>query len=90
MIAGDEWWRPIPHAGAPGTPSDPRGPRRRSFADGFVALLLPIYLLERGFSAFAIGSIITSTLVGSALLTLWVGMIANQHPRRRMLSRPVC
>jgi MFS family permease len=56
----------------------------RSFADGFVALLLPIYLLERGFSAFAIGSIITSTLIGSALLTFWVGMIANQHPRRMM------
>lgn len=85
MIAGNEWWRLIPQ----GVSRDAlwilaaRGVR--SFADGFVALLLPIYLLERGFSAFAIGSIITSTLIGSALLTLWVGMIANQHPRRKML-----
>ena len=84
-MAGDEWWRPIPQ----GVSRDAlwiiaaRG--ARSFADGFVALLLPIYLLELGFSAFAIGSIITSTLIGSALLTLWAGMIANRHPRRRML-----
>jgi MFS family permease len=57
----------------------------RSFADGFVALLLPSYLLELGFSAFAIGSIITSTLIGSALLTLWAGLIANRYSRRQML-----
>jgi hypothetical protein len=29
----------------------------RAFGDGFVALLLPIYLIERGFSALAIGAI---------------------------------
>jgi MFS family permease len=57
----------------------------RAFADGFVALLLPIYLLELGFSAIAIGSIITATLIGSALLTLYAGLIANGMSRRRML-----
>jgi MFS family permease len=57
----------------------------RAFADGFVALLLPIYLLELGFSAFAIGAIVCGTLIGTALLTLWVGMIANRHSRRRLL-----
>jgi predicted MFS family arabinose efflux permease len=57
----------------------------RAFADGFVALLLPVYLVGLGFDAFAIGAIAASTLVGSALLTLWVGMIANRHSRRLLL-----
>jgi len=68
-----------------------RGGRRcvargvRAFGDGYVALLLPIYLVELGFSALAIGAIITSTLIGTALLTLWVGWIANRHSRRLLL-----
>jgi predicted MFS family arabinose efflux permease len=57
----------------------------RAFADGFVSLLLPIYLVELGFSALAIGVIVTSTLIGTALLTLWVGLIANRYSRRRLL-----
>ena len=57
----------------------------RAFADGFVALLMPVYLIGLGFNAFAVGAIAASTLVGSALLTLWVGMIANRHSRRRLL-----
>jgi MFS family permease len=82
---GEEWWRPLP----PGLSRDALwilgGRAVRSFADGFVALLLPVYLLELGFDAFAIGTIITSTLIGSALLTLWAGLIAHRHSRRRML-----
>ncbi len=57
----------------------------RAFADGFVSLLLPIYLLELGFGTLAIGSIITSTLLGSALLTFWIGIVAHRFPRRSML-----
>jgi MFS family permease len=57
----------------------------RAFADGFVALLLPIYLVELGFSPFAIGSIVASTLIGTALLTLWIGWVAHRHSRRRLL-----
>jgi predicted MFS family arabinose efflux permease len=85
MATGDEWWRPMP----PGASRDAlrilaaRGVR--AFADGFVALLLPIYLVEIGFSSLAIGMIVASTLIGSALLTLWVGLIANRHSRRRLL-----
>ena len=55
------------------------------FGDGFVSLSLPIYLVELGFSALAIGAIVTSTLIGTALLTLWVGWIANRHSRRLLL-----
>jgi MFS family permease len=57
----------------------------RAFGDGFVALLLPIYLVERGFSALAVGTIVTGTLIGTALMTLWVGWIANRHSRRLLL-----
>ena len=82
---GDEWWRPMP----PGTSADAlrvltaRGVR--AFGDGFVALLLPIYLVELGFSALAIGAIVTSTLIGTAILTLGVGWIANRYSRRLLL-----
>jgi hypothetical protein len=47
--SGDEWWRPMP----PGASADAlrvltaRGVR--AFGDGFVALLLPIYLVQLGF-----------------------------------------
>ena len=37
----------------------------RAFADGFVALLLPIYLVDLGFSPLAVGAIVASTLIGS-------------------------
>ena len=57
----------------------------RSFADGFVALLLPAYLTGLGFDSIAIGAIITATLLGSAGLTLAVGIFANRFPRRRLL-----
>jgi len=57
----------------------------RAFGDGFVALLVPIYLVELGFSPLAVGAIVTSTLMGTALLTLWVGMVANRYSLRRLL-----
>jgi MFS family permease len=82
---GDEWWRPLP----PGTSADALrvlGARGvRAFGDGFVALLLPIYLVELGFSPLAVGAIVTSTLIGTALLTLWIGWIANRYSRRLLL-----
>lgn len=58
----------------------------RAFADGCVALLLPAYLLALGYSPLAIGSIITGTLIGSALLTLTLGAHAHQFQRRALLS----
>ena len=85
LASGDEWWRPLP----PGASADvlrilaARGVR--AFGDGFVALLLPIYLVERGFSALAVGTIVTGTLVGTALMTLWVGWVANRYSRRLLL-----
>ena len=51
--------------------------------------MLPIYLLELGFGTFVIGTIITSTLIGSALLTFSIGLVAHRFARRAML-RSAC
>ncbi|HVG04780.1 MAG TPA: MFS transporter, partial [Burkholderiaceae bacterium] len=57
----------------------------RAFGDGYVSLLLPLYLLELGFGAFDVGVIATATLMGSGLLTLLVGLRANGYHYRTVL-----
>ena len=85
MISGNEWWRPMPQGASADAIRILAARGVRAFGDGFVALLLPIYLFDLGFSALAIGAIVCGTLVGTALLTLWVGLIANRHSLRRLL-----
>lgn len=59
----------------------------RGFADGLVSVLLVGYLTRRGFSPFEVGAIVTATLVGSAALTLGVGLIGDRlHVRPVLLS----
>ena len=58
----------------------------RAFADGFVSVLLPAYLLSLGFQAFQIGAVATATLVGSAALTLLVGLVAHRFRTRPLLT----
>jgi MFS family permease len=57
----------------------------RAFGDGFTALLLPVYLTGLGFSAFRVGAITTATLLGSAMLTLAVGLVGHRYPAKRLL-----
>ncbi len=57
----------------------------RAFADGFVSLLLPVYLKALGFGAFQIGLITATTLIGSAAATLAVGFTAHRYGRRLLL-----
>lgn len=57
----------------------------RAFGDGYVAILLPVYLSQLGFDAFDVGVVSTVTLLGSALLTLAVGLAGNRAPRRVLL-----
>jgi MFS family permease len=57
----------------------------RDFGDGFVAILLPVYLTSLGLSAFDVGLIATLALLGSALLTLLIGHLGARHDHRRML-----
>ena len=57
----------------------------RGFGDGFTALLLPVYLSSLGFDAFRIGVLTTATLLGSAVLTLAVGLAGHRVPARGLL-----
>jgi MFS family permease len=57
----------------------------RGFGDGFVSLLLPVYLLALGFSPLQVGLLATTTLFGSGLLTLAVGLQAWRWPGRTLL-----
>ncbi|MBL6614196.1 MAG: MFS transporter [Reyranella sp.] len=54
----------------------------RALADGYVSILLPAYLLTLGFDAFEVGVVAAATLLGSATLTLFVGMITNRFGHR--------
>ncbi len=57
----------------------------RAFGDGYVALLLPVYLSALGYNTFQIGLLATATLLGSALSTLGVGLTAHRIDPRRLL-----
>ena len=57
----------------------------RDFGDGFVAILLPVYLTALGLSAFDVGVIATAALLGSALLTLGAGFLAARYDVRALL-----
>ncbi len=57
----------------------------RSFSDGFVAILLPAYLLALGHGQLEVGFLSTATLIGSALATLAVGRWGHRYALRRLL-----
>ncbi|MDN0076777.1 MFS transporter [Crenobacter sp. SG2303] len=57
----------------------------RGFCDGFIAVLLPAYLLALGFGQLDVGLISSTTLIGSALATIAVGLLGGRYPPRRML-----
>lgn len=57
----------------------------RGFADGVVGVLLASYLSAIGFSPIQIGAIVTGTLLGSAALTLVVGLYGTRWRPRQVL-----
>ena len=59
----------------------------RAFGDGLVSVLLPLQLTNLGLGNARIGLIVTATLVGSAALTLLVGLLAYRMGRRALLLR---
>jgi MFS family permease len=62
----------------------------RAFTDGFVAILLPVYLLALGFGTWEVGLISSAALFGSALATLAVGQWGHHYPQRRLLLAAAC
>ena len=57
----------------------------RGMCDGFIAVLLPGYLLALGFGQPAVGLISTTTLFGSAFATVLVGLAGNRFAPRFLL-----
>jgi len=57
----------------------------RGFADGLVSVLLAGYLTRLGFTPLQVGTIVTGTLLGSAALTMALGLAGHRLERRRVL-----
>jgi MFS family permease len=57
----------------------------RGFGDGFAALILPAYLSALGFGPVRIGIVAAAALLGSAVLTLAIGLIAPRYDLRTLL-----
>ncbi len=50
----------------------------RAFGDGFVSILVPVYLTSLGIGAFEVGVLTTAMLLGPAMMTLAIGLIAHR------------
>src|ERR1700730_9983064 len=57
----------------------------RDLGGGFAAIILPTYLSEFGLSPFEIGIVATAALLGSALLTLAIGLLAPYYDLHTLL-----
>ena len=57
----------------------------RDFGDGFIAVLLPVYLTTIGLGAVEVGVTATVALLGSALMTLGIGALGSRFDRRHLL-----
>ncbi len=57
----------------------------RDFGDGFVAVLLPVYLTALGLGPFEVGVVATVALLGSALTTLGIGLLGARVDQRHLL-----
>jgi MFS family permease len=57
----------------------------RAFADGYMALLLPAYLLAIGLGTLEVGILSTATMIGSAFATLAVGAWGHRVAGGRLL-----
>jgi MFS family permease len=57
----------------------------RDFGDGFVAVLLPVYLTAVGLGAFEVGLVATVALFGSAAATLAIGLLGARIDQRTLL-----
>src|SRR5215470_14865683 len=57
----------------------------RGFGDGFAVIILPAYLSALGFNPIEIGLVATASLLGTAVFTLLIGLIAPRHDLRNML-----
>jgi len=57
----------------------------RGLGDGFAIIILPAYMTALGYDAVAVGIVAAASLLGTALLTLAVGLIAPRRDLRTLL-----
>jgi MFS family permease len=57
----------------------------RLFAYGFISVVLVLYLAEAGLAETQIGLLLTLTLLGDTVISLWITTNADRVGRRRML-----
>ena len=57
----------------------------RGFTDGLVSVLLAGYLMRLGFTPFEVGVVVAGTLLGSAALTIALGLAGHRLTRRHVL-----
>jgi len=57
----------------------------RLFAYGFLSVVLVLYLVQVGLSETQIGLLLTLTLAGDTLISLWITINADRIGRQRML-----
>ena len=58
----------------------------RTFAYGYLAVVLGVYLDQLGMSPVQIGLIFTSAIAGSALMTILWSLVADRYGRRRTIA----
>ena len=58
----------------------------RAFVDGIAFVAFPVFLEHLGFSGLRIGTIVAAGLLGSALLTITIGMVSHRHDVVRLLT----
>lgn len=57
----------------------------RMFGYGFLAVVLVLYLVAAGLDPLAVGIVLTLTLIGDTLISLWLTTNADRLGRRRVL-----
>lgn len=54
----------------------------RSFSQGFLSVVVPLYIITLGFKGLTLGSILTLATVGGSLMSLAVGLTGDRYGRR--------
>jgi MFS family permease len=62
----------------------------RLFAYGFLSIVLVLYLAQVGLSETEIGLLLTLTLIGDTIISLWITTNADRIGRQRMLLVGAC
>jgi MFS family permease len=75
----------VPPGAAPGAERLVLARAIRGAVDGFASLVLVVYLADLGFSQLEIGALVTAMLLGSAALTLAVGLAGGRVRERAVL-----